>query len=371
MEDETYSLIFASLKHPIRRRILRMLAEESLTYSEILETLSIDSGHFSYHLENLGDLTYKDKKGNYRLSSFGKAAVKLMGGVEEEVPVSPPRRNKPLHLFAKSYPIVLVLILLFASVYFVSYVAAVPSDSETTRWAFSCNQSAIDADMTSDFDFTLAAASSETGKNSIDLNVGFEGTTALSQREGTFTGWYENSMWLEMSQTIDVTKEGLTGSIQVSNDTVPDLTKLPSGLVAKLYGPKIAAILSKTDFSQLSVDVYTPNGTVIADCLQRGEEPYTVNYLSILQSGWFVESSNTTKFRSYEIPIDQVGSYTLKITNDGDSPWAGKFSLYLKSERIERPYFYWGIAGLAVALGYLVFAIAMNFRRGESEQSLD
>jgi len=38
MEEETYSLIFTSLKHPIRRRILRMLADKPLTYSEILET---------------------------------------------------------------------------------------------------------------------------------------------------------------------------------------------------------------------------------------------------------------------------------------------------------------------------------------------
>ncbi|TET26814.1 MAG: ArsR family transcriptional regulator, partial [Candidatus Bathyarchaeum sp.] len=82
LEEETYSLIFTSLKHPIRRRILRMLADKPLTYSEILETLNIDSGHLSYHLENLGDLTVHANNGHYKLSSFGVAAVKLMGGVE-------------------------------------------------------------------------------------------------------------------------------------------------------------------------------------------------------------------------------------------------------------------------------------------------
>jgi len=31
IEEETYSLIFTSLKHPIRRRILRMLADKTST----------------------------------------------------------------------------------------------------------------------------------------------------------------------------------------------------------------------------------------------------------------------------------------------------------------------------------------------------
>jgi DNA-binding transcriptional ArsR family regulator len=52
IDEETYSLIYSSLKHPIRRKILRMLEEQELTFSEILEALKIDSGHLSYHLEN-------------------------------------------------------------------------------------------------------------------------------------------------------------------------------------------------------------------------------------------------------------------------------------------------------------------------------
>jgi DNA-binding transcriptional ArsR family regulator len=54
-DEETYSLIFSSLKHPIRRKIVRMLENGEMTFSEILEILAIDSGHLSYHLENLGD----------------------------------------------------------------------------------------------------------------------------------------------------------------------------------------------------------------------------------------------------------------------------------------------------------------------------
>ncbi len=83
MEEETYSLIFRSLKHPIRRKILRMLVGKQLGFSEILGVLSIDSGHLSYHIENLGDLVRHSENGKYELSSIGIAAVDLMSGVEE------------------------------------------------------------------------------------------------------------------------------------------------------------------------------------------------------------------------------------------------------------------------------------------------
>jgi len=86
--EETYSLIFKSLKHPVRRKILRMLSNGAMTFTQILEALSIDSGHLSYHLENLGELVIHSPEGMYQLSSFGLAAVRLMSGVEEPKPTS-------------------------------------------------------------------------------------------------------------------------------------------------------------------------------------------------------------------------------------------------------------------------------------------
>ena len=83
IEEETYSLIFKSLKHPIRRKILRILVDRQLAFSEILDILSIDSGHLSYHIENLGDLVKHSANAKYELSSIGIAAVDLMSGVEE------------------------------------------------------------------------------------------------------------------------------------------------------------------------------------------------------------------------------------------------------------------------------------------------
>lgn len=55
-EEETYSLIFSSLRHPIRRKILRMLTHSPMAFSEMLNALSMDSGHLSYHLDQLDEL---------------------------------------------------------------------------------------------------------------------------------------------------------------------------------------------------------------------------------------------------------------------------------------------------------------------------
>jgi DNA-binding transcriptional ArsR family regulator len=82
-EEETYSTIFTSLKHPVRRKILRMLSGKPRNFSEMLEALGISSSHLTYHLENLGELVSKTENGKYKISTFGEAAVGTMSKVEE------------------------------------------------------------------------------------------------------------------------------------------------------------------------------------------------------------------------------------------------------------------------------------------------
>jgi len=80
-EEETYSIMFSSLNHPARRKILRMLSVKPKTFSKILEELSITSSHLTYHLEHLGELISKNEDGNYELSTIGEAAVITMRAV--------------------------------------------------------------------------------------------------------------------------------------------------------------------------------------------------------------------------------------------------------------------------------------------------
>jgi predicted transcriptional regulator len=82
-EEDTYSVIFSSLKHPVRRRILRMLTKGSCSFSELQEELRIESSYLTCHLESLRHLIIKNYDGRYTLSSFGEAAVSMMHDVEE------------------------------------------------------------------------------------------------------------------------------------------------------------------------------------------------------------------------------------------------------------------------------------------------
>jgi hypothetical protein len=118
-DEEPYSTIFASLKHPIRRRILRMLSEKSMSFSEMLEILGVSNSFLNYHLENLGVLVGKTDDGRYKLSSFGEAAMSTMMKVED-IPKTAPQQlpqTKPRRVVRRSVAIALgiVCILLIAS----------------------------------------------------------------------------------------------------------------------------------------------------------------------------------------------------------------------------------------------------------------
>ncbi len=120
-EEETYSIMFSSLKHPARRKILRMLSERTLTFSQMLEELAIPSSHLTYHLENLGELVIKEDNGKYKLSSFGKASVSMMKGAEE-VPDAHANRFKALPIRWKTlFGMLAITIILLASFSFLQY----------------------------------------------------------------------------------------------------------------------------------------------------------------------------------------------------------------------------------------------------------
>jgi len=116
--EETYNLIFTALKHPVRRRILRMLDEKPMTFTEILNSLSVSTGHLNFYLESLGELISKGEDGKYRLSTLGVAALNLLRGVEE--PASKKRkRNAPYVKII--YSMIMCLLLLISASYTLMY----------------------------------------------------------------------------------------------------------------------------------------------------------------------------------------------------------------------------------------------------------
>lgn len=117
-QDDPYSDIFASLKHPIRRKILRILSTGPQNFSDMQKTFGIESSHLTYHLDGLGELLLKTKDGKYALSSLGDAAVSMMNHVEE-----PPKHPLRLRFPSKKWKLfvaalVVGLILLSSSLLF-------------------------------------------------------------------------------------------------------------------------------------------------------------------------------------------------------------------------------------------------------------
>jgi hypothetical protein len=139
-EEETYSTIFAALKHPIRRRLLRFLYKGPGSFTEILNSLNINSPILTYHLETLKDLVSKTEDGKYRLSSNGEGAVALMQRVEEPPKLTPrtalsPKRRRVLRL--SQIAVISVAIALLVAGGYLSTAISVQSTYTlpTTSWS--------------------------------------------------------------------------------------------------------------------------------------------------------------------------------------------------------------------------------------------
>lgn len=82
-EEETYSLVFTVLKHPIRRKILRVLAGGPRSFTDMQKLFNVASPFLTYHLDSMRELVLKTEEGMYRLSTMGEGAIALMEKVEE------------------------------------------------------------------------------------------------------------------------------------------------------------------------------------------------------------------------------------------------------------------------------------------------
>jgi hypothetical protein len=118
-EDEIYSIMFSSLKHPVRRKILRMLANKPMTFMEMVEELGVSSPNLTYHLESLGELISKMDNDQYKLSSFGVATVGAMKGIEE-VKTEPKRSSGTFKwkVFSGTLMVLIILLASFATIQF-------------------------------------------------------------------------------------------------------------------------------------------------------------------------------------------------------------------------------------------------------------
>jgi cell division protein FtsB len=97
-----------------------MLSVEPMTFTNVLNTLGVESSHLTYHLDSLGVLISKTDSGKYRLSTFGQAAVSMMGWVEEASTIE----FKPVTLTTKWKAVFVLLVIgiaVFSGVYYSQY----------------------------------------------------------------------------------------------------------------------------------------------------------------------------------------------------------------------------------------------------------
>ncbi len=79
MKNSDTSDVHSILNHPIRRKILKLIAEKGYaTFTDFKTSLNLKVGTLYYHLDNLGDFITQDDQKRYRLTSLGIEALELM-----------------------------------------------------------------------------------------------------------------------------------------------------------------------------------------------------------------------------------------------------------------------------------------------------
>ncbi len=101
---------------------MRLLNDKPMPFMELAELIGVSSSHLTYHLESLGELIYRMDNGQYRLSSFGKAAVAAMKGVEEAPELETRRPKKMSRKWKTIFASLMVAVLLLSSFGIYQYV---------------------------------------------------------------------------------------------------------------------------------------------------------------------------------------------------------------------------------------------------------
>jgi len=79
VDQESVSRILSALSHPTRREILLTLNEKTeCSFTDLMNTLGIDTGKLSFHIRNLTGLIEQTPSGKYRLNKMGENAVRLV-----------------------------------------------------------------------------------------------------------------------------------------------------------------------------------------------------------------------------------------------------------------------------------------------------
>lgn len=83
IDQENISRILAVMSHPLRRAILLNLSEKGeLSFTDLLNSLNVDTGKLSFHIRNLTGFIEQTPNGKYTLTKTGENAMRLIRDVE-------------------------------------------------------------------------------------------------------------------------------------------------------------------------------------------------------------------------------------------------------------------------------------------------
>ncbi len=335
-DDETYSLIFGALKHPIRRKILRMLSEEELSYTQMLAELDLDTGHLNYYLESLGELLTKTDGGKYRLSEAGKAALRLMNGVEEpKADKGAGKTQNPKQGLTKWLILVPVIALLASGLILMS------------------------VSYGSDYFFTASGSLDIDDAKIVQPNSNVTSIDLINFREfpsNTLTTNYQTFL------QIDVKYANVSLQIQVREQIYPE-GKM-SGAKQENYFQAPTLIYNETwngplkpeDGTTLAYTIRIPikspqaKGMSVANSFSR----YTTTFTN-LGANEVVNASNG--YRMVASP-NYTGSLCLRVA-------------YPSIERTDYQYFYQGIAFITMAIISVVLSLLLTVKRAQKSPPLN
>jgi uncharacterized RDD family membrane protein YckC len=82
-EHENTSKVLSVLSHKIRREILLILHDKGeSSFTDLMNTLHIDTGKLSFHMRSLQPFIEQTKSGKYKLNRIGENAVRIIRDVE-------------------------------------------------------------------------------------------------------------------------------------------------------------------------------------------------------------------------------------------------------------------------------------------------
>lgn len=82
-DPDKVTSVLLTLSHPLRREILLMLSDKGeCSFTDLLNTLKVDTGKLSFHLRTLSGIVEQTSSGKYKLSRAGENAVRVLSDVE-------------------------------------------------------------------------------------------------------------------------------------------------------------------------------------------------------------------------------------------------------------------------------------------------